>query len=207
MTHGAPLRLVVLASGAGTNLQAILDACGDGRLHAEVMAVVSDRAASGALERAETAGVSSAHVPFGPYRAAGRTREDYDADLAELVEVFQPDVVVLAGWMRILTPAFLSHFPERVVNLHPALPGQFPGKDAVGQAWAAWEAGTLDHTGLMVHLAVPEVDAGPVLATTILRFRLGESRDAFEARLHTAEHDLLVQVLQAWSDQPGRAEA
>lgn len=201
------LRLVVLASGEGTNLQAILDAIEDGRLHAEVLAVISDREGAGALGRAEAAGVSTAHVPFAPYRASGRDRAAYDADLGELVAAFRPDVVVLAGWMRILTPSFLNRFPERVVNLHPALPGAFPGRDAIGQAWAAWEAGTLDHTGLMVHLAVPEVDAGPVLATRTIRFEAGESREDFEERLHAAEHEVLVDVLRAWSQEPGRAEA
>lgn len=166
-----------------------------------------DRAGAGALTRAEAAEVSTAHVPFRPYREAGRTREDYDADLAELVSAFEPEVVVLAGWMRILTSAFLDRFPECVVNLHPALPGELPGTDAIGRAWAEWEAGTREHTGLMVHLAVPEVDAGPVLATRRIPFRVGESRENFEARFHDAEHEVLVDVLRAWSTEPGRAQA
>jgi len=207
MSSKPPLRLVVLASGEGTNLQAILDAIEAGRLHAEVLAVVCNRGQAGALRRAEEAGISTAHVPFAPYREAGRDRVAYDADLAELVTAFQPEVVVLAGWMRILTSAFLDRFPERVVNLHPALPGELPGVDAIGRAWRQWEAGDRDHTGLMVHLAVPEVDAGPVLATRRIDFRHGESQQAFEDRFHALEHEALVDVLRAWSAEPGRAEA
>lgn len=201
MSVGRPLALVVMASGDGTNLQAILDAVGDGSLDAQVRLVVSDRRSAGALRRAESAGVPTVHRPFGPYRDSGRTREAYDADLADLVASHDPDVVVLAGWMRILTPAFLNRFPGRVVNLHPALPGEFPGKDAVGEAWEAWEAGKIDRSGLMVHLAVPEVDAGPVLAARELRFRKGESRAEFEQRLHAAEHEVLVEVLRLWEKE------
>ena len=116
------MRLVVLASGNGSNLQAVLDACATGTLPARVVAVVSDHDHAFALKRAADAGVPSVHVG----RHQGEPRADYDARLADVVAGFGPDLVVLAGWMRILTSSFLGWFPDRVVNLHPALPGELP---------------------------------------------------------------------------------
>ena len=118
-------RLVVLASGTGTNLQAILDACADNTLPAQVVAVVSNKAGSGALQRAGDAGVPHVHVPV----HAGEPRSEYDARLADIVSGFDPDWIVLAGWMRVLSMSFLGWFPNMVVNLHPALPGELPGTD------------------------------------------------------------------------------
>src|SRR5690606_6741498 len=112
-----------LVSGSGTNLQAILDACATGRIAARTELVVSNRRGAYALERAARAGVPTRYHPLRPYRDAGRSRESYDADLAELVAAARPDWVVLAGWMHVLSPAFLDRFPGRVLNLHPALPG------------------------------------------------------------------------------------
>src|SRR6476619_7243 len=126
-------RLVVLASGHGSNLQAIIDACADGRLPASVAAVVSDQAEAHALVRAGTAGIPAVHVG----RHAGEPRAEYDARLADVVAGFGPDLVVLAGWMRILTMSFLGWFPGQVINLHPALPGDLPGIDSIRRAWAS----------------------------------------------------------------------
>ena len=130
-----------LASGNGSNLQAILEACRAGRLPAEVVAVVSDHKAAYALARAENFNVPTVYHPWKPYREAGRTRQEFDADLAEKVKVFNPDFVVLAGWMRLLTMAFLNHFPMQVINLHPALPGTFPGTHAIERAQQAYLSG------------------------------------------------------------------
>ena len=130
-TARPPARLVVLASGNGSNLQAVLDACAAGELPAGVVAVVSDQADATALRRAADAGVPAVHVG----RHDGEARADYDARLADVVAGFGPDVVVLAGWMRILTMSFLGWFPGRVVNLHPALPGELPGTHAIERAF------------------------------------------------------------------------
>ena len=182
-------RLVVLASGSGTNLQAVLDACADGRLPATVVAVVSDQADAGALVRAGAAGVPAVHVGRHP----GEARADYDARLADVVAGFGPDLVVLAGWMRILTMSFLGWFPDRVVNLHPALPGELPGTHAIERAWQEARAGTRTATGVMVHLVPDEdVDDGPVLGTTTVPIRPDDTLESLTARVHRAEHELLV---------------
>ena len=129
--------LVVLISGHGSNLQAILDACAAGELFAHVVAVISNKAEAFGLERARRANVSAVSFP----KRATQTRAEYDAELADRVASFQPDWVVLVGWMRVLSSAFLNRFPNRVVNLHPALPGAFPGTHAIERAFEAYQRG------------------------------------------------------------------
>ena len=194
LSTGAPAmsRLVVLASGTGTNLQAILDACGDGRLPADVAAVISNKAGSQALQRAADAGVPFVHVA--PH--ADEQRSDYDARLADIVSGFDPDWVVLAGWMRVLSMSFLGWFPGMVVNLHPALPGELPGIDAIERAWQEAQAGHRDHTGVMVHLVPDEgVDDGPVLATATVFIHPSDTLESLTDRVHAVEHRLLVETL------------
>lgn len=188
-------RIVVLASGNGSNLQAILDACGDETIGADVVAVVSDRADSGSLTRASSATVPAVHVG----RQENERRGDYDARLADVVAGFGPDLVVLAGWMRILTMSFLGWFPGRVVNLHPALPGELPGTRAVERAWHEALAGDRTRTGVMVHLVPDEgVDAGPVLASAVVDIRPDDTLDSLTARIHDTEHRLLVETLASF---------
>lgn len=211
-------RLVVLASGAGTNLGAILDAIAGGRLDAEVVAVIINRRGAGARLRAEQAGVPVHYRPLATYRepsrrsagsapaiggAAGESgwgptadRRRYDADLAELVACAEPDLVVLAGWMHLLSSSFLDRFPNRVINLHPALPGEFPGSDAIADAWQAFGAGLITRTGVMVHFVPDEgVDDGPVIAAREVPIRPGDTFDALCRRIHAAEHVLIVSAI------------
>lgn len=186
-------RLVVLASGHGSNLQAVLDACAGGSLPAQVVAVVSDRRDAFALQRADSAGVPGVHVG----RREAETRSAYDARLADVVSGFDPEIVVLAGWMRLLTLDFLGWFPGMVVNLHPALPGDLPGTHAIERAHAEGEAGVRTRTGVMVHLVPDEgVDDGPVLASEEILLRSGETLDDLEKRVHAVEHRLLVSTLR-----------
>ena len=187
-----PKRLVVLVSGSGSNLQAIIDAWADDSLSAEVVAVVSNKADVFALQRADAAGVPAVHV--GVHQ--GEERSDYDARLADVVAGFDPDLVVLAGWMRILTMSFLGWFPNRVVNLHPALPGELPGTAAIERAWDEAVAGERTRTGVMVHLVPDEgIDDGPVLGTASFEIDVPAGFDAFAATVHAAEHRLLVDAL------------
>ena len=194
-------RLVVLATGSGSNLQAILEACGDGRLDAHVVLVIVNRRSAFAGTRAEALGVPAVFRPMGPFRDMypddpRRAREAYDCALADEVAEVRPDLVVLAGWMHLFTSSFLDRFPERVVNLHPALPGAFPGDQAIDDAWAAHQSEGLDHTGLMVHLVPDEgIDDGPVLASQRVPIEPGDTRETLEARLHGAEHDLFVTAI------------
>jgi phosphoribosylglycinamide formyltransferase 1 len=186
-------RLVVLISGNGSNLQAILDACENKELPASVVAVFSNNADAYGLVRAHESGVKAIHFP----KLESESRRDYDARLAEDILTYAPNYIVLAGWMRILTSAFLSHFPNRVINLHPALPGTFPGTYAIERAYAAHQKGEIDHTGVMVHLVPDEgVDDGPVLATQEIEFVANESLEDFNIRVHKVEHLILVDTLK-----------
>ncbi len=194
MTGGATVpRLVVLVSGNGSNLQAILDAYASGQLAATVVAVFSNRARAYGLERAELAGVPTRVCRL----QKGQPRREYDHTLAEGVSHFRPDWVVLAGWMRILTSTFLDRFPDRVVNLHPALPGQFPGVNAIERALDAYRKGEIGHTGVMVHLVPDEgVDSGPVLFSERVPIMPNDDLKTLEARVHSVEHRLLVATIK-----------
>ena len=186
-------RLVILASGNGSNAQAVIDACANGQLPAEVTAVVSDHADAKALVRADTAGLPAVHVG----RRTGETRADYDARLADIVTGFDPDWVVLAGWMRVLTLNFLGWFPGMVVNLHPALPGELPGLHAIERAHAEAMAGARSSTGVMVHLVPDEgVDIGPVVATAEVPILPDDTLEDLQQRVHSMEHSLLVDTLR-----------
>lgn len=183
----------MLASGAGSNLQAVLDACSAGELDAEVVGVVSNRSDAPALLRADTAGVAAVHVGA----VADEPRSRYDSRLAEAVAGFEPDLVVLAGWMRILTMSFLGRYPGRVINLHPALPGELAGTNAIDRAWNEAIAGERTQTGVMVHLVPDEdIDAGPVLGTATVTIHPDDTLAALTERIHATEHRLLVDTLR-----------
>ena len=190
------VRLAVLISGNGSNLQAILDAIRMRVLDAQVVVVVSNRKAALGLERAAKAGVPTHYHPLKSYRDAERSREEYDADLAEILKQYAPDYVVLAGWMHIFSNQFLRHFPYRVINLHPALPGKFPGAHAIEEAFAAFQRGEIKGTGVMVHLVPDEqVDRGPVLLTSEVPIYPTDTLETLENRVHQAEHRTLVQAI------------
>lgn len=185
-------RVVVLISGNGSNLQAILDACATGELTAEVVAVVSNQADAFGLERARRANIPALAM----HTSKLQDRREYDLKLAETVESYHPDWVVLAGWMRVLTHFFLDRFPNRVINLHPALPGAFPGTHSIERAFEAYHQGKITQTGVMVHLVPDEgVDCGPVLAQESVPIYPDDSLAELERRIHSVEHWLLVKTL------------
>lgn len=196
------LRVAVLVSGNGSNLQAILDAAPDlaaddasrtDDFPVEVVAVVSNRPDAGGLARAITAGVPT--VTLEP--ADGELRPEYDSRLSSVVSGYRPDLVVLAGWMRILTASFLTCFPDRVINLHPALPGELPGVQAIERAWQEALAGERTETGVMVHLVPDEgVDNGPVLASEPVEIRVDDTFETLATRVHATEHRLLVDTIR-----------
>ena len=189
-------RLAVLISGNGSNLQALIDATQVGELEAKIVAVVSNRRDAYGLVRAEQANIPTLYFPLKIYLEAGHSREAYDADLAKMVLAYQPDLIILAGWMHVLSPAFLDCFPGRVLNLHPALPGQFAGTHAIQRAYEAFQRGEIEHTGVMVHWVIPEIDAGPVIATANVPIYTTDSLADLETRMHATEHRLLVEAIR-----------
>lgn len=186
-------RLVVLISGNGSNLQAILDACNSGELPASVVAVISNKADAYGLVRAKNAGIDAIHFA----KLENESRQEYDSRLADYASACFPDYIILAGWMRILTSNFLNHFPNRVINIHPALPDTFPGTHAIERAYEAYQRGEITQTGVMIHLVPDEgIDDGPLLAKQEINFIQNESLEDFESRVHQIEHKLLVKTLK-----------
>ena len=187
------MKLVVLVSGNGSNLQAILDAIKDGRLTSAVELVISNRQDAFALERAR-----QNRIPFLAFPShASLPRETYDAILARAALAFEPDYILLLGWMKILTSIFIDNFPGRIINLHPALPGTFPGTHAIERAWAAYQAGTIHASGVMVHYVLDEgVDSGLVISKKEILMTGIKTFEEFERITHETEHELVVATLQ-----------
>lgn len=183
----APLDLGVLISGRGSNLQAILDAIAEGRLNARVRLVIANREGAGGLERAARAGVPTRVIPHGAYP----DRASFDRALVAALGAAGVEWIVLAGFMRLLTPAFLDAFPRRVINVHPSLLPAFPGVDAQAQALAYG----VKITGCTVHLVDAGMDTGPVIAQTAVQVLEGDTRDTLADRILVEEHATLVRVL------------
>lgn len=179
-----PARVVVLVSGSGTLLQAVLDAAD---LPVRVVAVGADRAGIAGLERAERAGVPSFVVKLKDHQ----DRAEWDRALTKAVAAFEPDLVVSAGFMKILGPEFLETFGGRVLNTHPALLPAFPGAHAVADALSYG----VQVTGCTVHLVDAGVDTGPIVAQEAVSVVPGEDADALHERIKVVERRLLVDVI------------
>jgi phosphoribosylglycinamide formyltransferase 1 len=185
-------KLVVLISGNGSNLQALIDACESGQLSAKIVAVICNHHEAYGVQRAAQHHLLTLVQPH-----QGLSRAEYDTRLSQLVTPFEPDWIILAGWMRLLSLNFLQHFLDRVINLHPALPGQFPGTRAIERAFEAAQQGKIDHTGVMVHLVPDEgVDNGPVLASQIVPIHPDDTLETLTERVHTVEHELLIETIR-----------
>ncbi|KAI9024370.1 phosphoribosylglycinamide formyltransferase [Phycomyces nitens] len=193
--------IVVLISGSGSNLQALINATQSGTLRAKITNVISNRKAAYGLERAAQAGIPTQTFSLKQFRDAGKSRVDFDVHVAKAVQALKPDLVVLAGWMHILSPEFLSYFPdENVINLHPALPGQFDGAHAIERAYEAFQKGQITHTGVMVHKVIADVDRGQVILQREIPILKTDSLEDLEARIHSVEHEIIVQGAQAFLD-------
>ena len=177
-------RVVVLVSGAGTNLAALLAAHADPAYGARVVGVVTDNPGAGGLELARASGVATAVVAPADFDA----RADWDRGLGETVAVFRADLVVCAGFMRILGPGFLDRFPGRVLNTHPALLPAFPGAHAVRDALAYG----VTVTGVTLHLVDAGVDTGPVVAQAAVGVVAGDDEASLHERIKAVERVLLV---------------
>jgi phosphoribosylglycinamide formyltransferase-1 len=181
------LELGVLISGSGTNLGAILAAVADGRLDARVRLVISNREDAGGLEKARAAGVPTRVISHRQFP----TREAFDAEVVAALQGAGVELVVLAGFMRVVTPVLLDAFRDRVVNIHPALLPAFPGVDAQAQAIAYG----VRITGCTVHFVDPGVDTGPIIAQAAVEVEPDDDRDRLAKRILEQEHALLVRVL------------
>jgi phosphoribosylglycinamide formyltransferase-1 len=181
-------RIVVLASGSGTNLQAILDQLHGGDEGIEVVGVGSDKPNATALERARKAGVETAVFPTADYADRGAR----DAVLGDWIERRGADLVVLAGYMQLLSPEFVERFRNRAINVHPALLPSFPGIDAVQQA--------IDHgskvTGVTVHFVDEGVDSGPIILQRAVPIPASLDREETEELIHATEHELLPEAIR-----------
>jgi phosphoribosylglycinamide formyltransferase 1 len=188
----ARFRVCVLASGTGTNLQAVID-----RLHGrpadagpvvEVVGVASDKPEAQALERGRRAGADTAVFPLADYP----DRERRDAAIGDWVEARNADLVVLAGYMQLLSPAFVRRFEGRAINVHPALLPSFPGLDAIGQALAHG----VRVTGVTVHFIDEGVDSGPIILQRAVEVPPDRDRDSLEDAIHAIEHELLPEAIR-----------
>jgi phosphoribosylglycinamide formyltransferase 1 len=183
-----PRTLAVFCSGEGTNLRAILRAISGRKLRARVAVVVSDSPGAGALKRAKQAGVPTVVVR----RSDFSSREGFDKALSKEVERFEAQLIVLAGFMRVLSSWFVRKYAGRILNIHPALLPAFPGADGLQDA--------LDHgvkvTGVTVHFVDQKVDHGPILLQEAVEIREGENRSQLLNRVHRLEHRLYPQAIQ-----------
>jgi phosphoribosylglycinamide formyltransferase 1 len=182
-----PFKIAVLASGAGTNLQAILDSL-HGRGTVEVVAVASDKPGAGALQRAERAGIETGTFPASEHA----DRESRDLAIAAWLEEREVQLVVLAGYMQLLSPAFVERFPNRMINVHPALLPSFPGLDAIGQAYRHG----VRVSGVTVHFVDAGMDTGPIILQEAIELTYTRPIEEFEEIVHRVEHRLLPRAIE-----------
>lgn len=188
MAAGEQMRLAVLASGRGSNLQAIIDACADGSLGADVISVHSDRPGCAALRRARTAGIATHALSPGDYA----TRSAFDRALFDTVDAARPDLIVCAGYLRLIEGAVVAVRRGRLVNIHPSLLPAFKGLHTHRQALAA---GAREH-GASVHFVTPDLDGGPVIAQARVPVLADDTEASLAARVLAIEHPLLVETLR-----------
>ena len=184
-------RVAVLISGRGRNLQAFIEATRDGRIAADIALVVSNRADAAGLGLAEAAGIPTLVIAHRDYP----TREAFDAQLVAAIAPLQPDLVLLAGFMRILTPTFIRAFEGRLLNIHPSLLPKYPGLHTHQRAIDAGDA----EAGATVHLVTADLDAGPILGQARVPVLPGDTAGSLAARVLEQEHRLYPEVLRRFA--------
>ncbi len=182
----------VLISGSGSNLQAIIDNIEAGRLHARIKIVVSNVAGVGGLDRAQKHGLSTVVIHHREYK----TREDFDRKLVEVLRANDVELVVLAGFMRIITPVLLRAFPMRVMNIHPALLPAFPGT----HVWQAEVDYGVKFAGCTVHFVDEGTDTGPIIIQAVVPVYDDDTADTLNARILKQEHKIYSQAIQLYSE-------
>ncbi len=198
MSPPANRRIGVLISGRGSNLQAIIDAVADGVLDAHIAVVVSNREGAPGLERARRAGIATRTIRHTDYDS----REAFDLAVVAELERHDVGLVCLAGFMRLLSTAFIRAFPDAILNIHPSLLPSFPGLDAQRQAWEHGVA----VSGATVHIVTPELDGGPIVRQAVVPVREGDTASSLAARILEAEHRIYPEAIRAVLDGGWRIE-
>ncbi|XJZ28998.1 phosphoribosylglycinamide formyltransferase [Bacillota bacterium Lsc_1132] len=188
-------KIAVFASGSGSNFQAIVNAVQSSELAAEISLLVCDKPGAQVIERAEKAGISS----FVFQAKAYASKEAFEQEIVFKLKSQNVDFVVLAGYMRLIGPTLLNEYEGRIVNIHPSLLPEFPGKDAIGQALAAG----VKETGVTIHFVDEGMDTGPIIAQKQVDINENETLESLQAKIHAVEHQLYPAILQKLLTQGG----
>ena len=186
------IRLVVLISGNGSNLQAIIDEIANNNLPAQIVAVISNKADAYGLERAKKAGIEQHVLSHQNYDS----REQYDIALKDLIDSFQPDLIILAGFMRILSNEFVNHYSQRMMNIHPSLLPKYKGLNTHQRAI---DAGDKEH-GCSVHFVTPELDDGPVILQAKVEVKENDTAETLAERVHEQEHRIYPEAIRLYAE-------
>lgn len=190
--NNQPLPIVVLISGSGTNLQAIIDAINANKVNASIKAVISNRPNVKGLERAAQAGITTETLDH----QAFDNRESFDTALQKLIDSYNPQLVVLAGFMRILTDNFVNHYQGRMLNIHPSLLPEFTGLNTHQRVL---DAGRSEH-GVSVHFVTNELDSGPLVLQAVIPVNQNDTAESLQARVHTQEHIIYPMAINWFAD-------
>lgn len=186
------IRIAVLASGGGTNLQSIIDQSQNGQLNAEITLVISNNPGAGALERAEQAGIANICINHRDFTE----RKNFDLKVVETLKTVNPDLIVLAGFMRIISSVFLDAFPQRIINIHPSLLPAFPGLHVQRKAL---EYGAR-FSGCTVHFVDDGVDTGPIILQAVVPIHADDTEETLSARILEQEHVIYPQAIQWFAE-------
>lgn len=181
-------KIAVFASGSGSNFQAILDAVQTGNLAAQIVLLVCDQRGAYAIERANRAGIPSFVFKAKDYSS----KQEYEKEIALLLRKYSVEFIVLAGYMRLIGPTLLKEYEGCIVNIHPSLLPDFPGKDALGQALAA----KAKWSGVTIHYVDEGMDTGPIIVQERVRLSENETRESLQEKIHAIEHKLYPSILQ-----------
>ena len=182
-----PIKLGIMASGSGTNFEAVAQAIASGQLNAKIQVLIYNNPGIKAVQRAEKWAVPSVLINHRDYK----TREDLDAQIVQTLKKYQVEWAIMAGWMRIVTPVLIDAFPNKIINIHPSLLPSFKGVKAVEQAMAAG----VKITGCTVHLVAPEVDSGAILMQAAVPILPDDTAETLHARIQIQEHNILPDAI------------
>ena len=182
-----PLKLGIMASGSGTNFEAVAQAIAEGQLNAKIQVLIYNKPGIKAVQRAEKWDVPSVLINHRDYK----TREDLDAQIVQTLENYEVEWAIMAGWMRIVTPILINAFPDKIINIHPSLLPSFKGVQAIEQALAAG----VKITGCTVHIVRPEVDSGPILIQAAVPVYSDDTPKTLHARIQVQEHKILPSAI------------